>query len=249
MSAGEQRWLSAKSSITVPAFSLVKPSGGSKGDSLDIAKPVTADKNYYGATGPTEINSTTRGQVTWDFPAWVKYTGTAPAVDAEVGLAANSFEVKTGQKGYKVLLVDTGEGLCLITPFKDASGGADPFDTEQTVLFKVQEESGGPYYFWVEDTADTVGDMLYAIWAGNNFQHSMGGHTESGAWIDLDIAGGGGPEWVLTTPDGVGTPVGLGNVCSDGTTGWEITDIMVVKTDGDGNDSPAFPTDNPPPSW
>jgi hypothetical protein len=174
-----RRWLPAKSSLTIPAFSLVQGNGGPIEEGIDLIKPATKDMNYYGATGPTEISSTKRGEVSWSWPCWVKYTGTTPTVGVEVGVAAGSHSVTTAGKGYRVLIADTGGLLVLIVPFGKSGGTCGNGDCPDSCLDSlcfaidwVQGVTSGTMYFPMSNSSVCVAYL--DSYFGTNIEGSSG---------------------------------------------------------------------------
>jgi len=144
-----QRWLAGTAAITIPPFSLVQGAGGTKGEGLSLIKPVLADLNHYGASGATEIATGKRGEVTWDYPFWIKYTGGAPSANDIVGPGAASFTVSTSGTGYKVIQVDAGSSLVWIIPFREGGGICPECDCQNALSFEECWNFG-----WLQDLND-----------------------------------------------------------------------------------------------
>jgi microcystin-dependent protein len=108
---------------------LVKTTGDVTGDVFTVTRPDADNMAAVLVTGPAIIPQNGAGVCSADWPLPVKYAGAAPSVGDERGTAANSFELTAGKTGFKVIAVDSGNGLAWIMP---AGGGGSADDGWET---------------------------------------------------------------------------------------------------------------------
>lgn len=168
----------------VPAYSLVKPNAVT-GDLLTITRPDADSLSNVVATGPAKIAQSTKGLCSGNWPLPVKYAGAAPAVGDERGTAANSFQLTTGKTGFKVVAVDSGNGVAWVVP-TGGTGGVTGLSGTPTVIVS---EAGTTGTLTTVLKSDTVaGLLLRKNGTAQAISGLMFGSTSSGIQIQIAVA-------------------------------------------------------------
>ena len=127
-----QRWQIFKNtgSIDIPAYSVVEVVGATQeeeGKTIMTCKRVSTETpRIVAVTGPLPIPAGKEGPATFDYPAYVQYSGSTPQNGTKVGPDKDEFEVQSGKPGFVVVGDQTsynGMSLVYVINIPEVGGG------------------------------------------------------------------------------------------------------------------------------